>query len=192
MSRWMKENGYSVPFNYRKRPLLYEQVAKYVHEPTVYLEFGVSKGTSFRKWLKLIPDSRNRFYGFDTFTGLPQNWGDTPKGAFSTNGLIPVVHDERAKFIIGLVEKTLPKFQMPKGFETLLVNIDIDLPRPAQFILEWLSSHLVPSMVIMFDEFASLDQGEATAFKMFCEKSKTKWQPIGRTTSWSRVAFVRI
>lgn len=192
MSGWMKENGYPIPFNYRKRPLLYEQVAKYVNEPMIYLEFGVSKGTSFRKWLKLLPNSKSRFYGFNTFTGLPQDWGNTPKGAFSTHGLIPLVHDARAEFIVGLVEETLPRFQIPEGFETLLVNIDTDLPEPAQFILEWLLDHLVPSMVIMFDEFASLDQGEAIAFKTFCKKSGTKWQPIGRTTSWSRVAFIRI
>jgi O-methyltransferase len=72
-----------------------------------YLEFGVYQGHSIRYWLQLNKDINSRFWGFDTFEGLPEagKEGDEiarPGGSFSTSGAIPEVHDNRAVFIKGL------------------------------------------------------------------------------------------
>ena len=42
--------------------------------PLIYCEFGVFKGATIEKWANLNSDERSLFYGFDTFTGLPEDW----------------------------------------------------------------------------------------------------------------------
>ena len=59
-----------------------------------YLEFGVYKGESIIAWTNINSSERSRFFGFDTFEGLPSEWlSDAPKGTFSTNGEIPWIND---------------------------------------------------------------------------------------------------
>jgi len=77
-------------------------------EPITYLEFGVWKGASFKMWLQLNQHAASRFVGFDTFTGLPEDWtARDPKGAFSTSGGAPQIADARGSFVIGLFQETL-------------------------------------------------------------------------------------
>src|SRR5262249_4819019 len=56
----------------------------------LYLEFGVYKGASINRHAALRP--MVRFYGFDSFRGLPETWTmGAPKGAFALNGKLPPV-----------------------------------------------------------------------------------------------------
>ena len=52
-------------------------------QPVDYFEFGVGGGT-FRFWLELNRCHESRFYGFDTFTGLPEERERFGEHAFST------------------------------------------------------------------------------------------------------------
>ena len=50
-------------------------------------EFGVGSGRSLRMTQEILPLDV-AIHGFDTFTGLPQAWGDEPAGAYSTGGMV--------------------------------------------------------------------------------------------------------
>ena len=71
-----------------------------------YIEFGVTGGQSFNWfWNKIY-----RFYGFDTFTDLPEDWGSFKKGMFNNNNKIPQINDARGKFYPGLFQQTVYGF----------------------------------------------------------------------------------
>lgn len=50
-----------------------------------YIEFGVYKGDSIKYVAQQFINPNSEFLGFDSFEGLPEQWGDLPKGTFSTN-----------------------------------------------------------------------------------------------------------
>ena len=126
--------------------------AKAVRIPGLWLEFGVWKGASAEQLLKQAPDV---LYGFDTFTGLPEDWrADFPAGRFSTAGEQPKI--DRLICIAGLIQDTLPPFLMEHTEPCALVHIDTDLYSAAEFILRTLreAGRLVEGTIIMFDEIA--------------------------------------
>ena len=56
------------------------EMYRYVHESCIradavdYLEFGVFQGESIRQWAGLNKHKDSRFFGFDSFEGLPEDW----------------------------------------------------------------------------------------------------------------------
>jgi len=124
--------------------------------PVALLEFGVFEGRSIRFWSTNFIAPETRIHGFDSFTGLPEDWtGKMVKGTFSTGGSTPIVDDPRVDFHRGWIQNTLPPFI--KSFETapgqaLVVHIDVDLYSAALFIISTLW-HYVDSYYIIFDEF---------------------------------------
>jgi hypothetical protein len=63
------------------REEMYEEIAP--TGPIDYLEFGVWEGESILYWAWSNRHDESRFFGFDTFTGLPENWGRSPAGPTS-------------------------------------------------------------------------------------------------------------
>src|SRR5580704_10061871 len=88
----------------QKYPLLENRNAlyEYIHKNHVggsaidYLEFGVFEGESIKKWMELNAHQDSRFFGFDSFEGLPTDWEGLPKGHFATKGEPPKTNDKRA------------------------------------------------------------------------------------------------
>ena len=119
---------------------------------SIFLEFGVYTGNSATG----RRHSRSRFFGFDSFEGLPENWTrNWPKGNFSTDGTIPQIDDERIGFVKGWFQNTLPTFL--NGFvprSRLVVHSDSDLYSSTLFTLATLSRLLIPGTVIIFDDFS--------------------------------------
>jgi hypothetical protein len=76
-----------------------------MNEAFDYLEFGVCEAISFKWWLHSCSNIESCFYGFDTFEGLPENWGLFLKGDMAAN--VPVLDYNRAKFIKGLFQETI-------------------------------------------------------------------------------------
>jgi hypothetical protein len=142
---------------------------------TVYLEFGVFEGETLRWWSAALGSPQARFFGFDSFEGLPERWRGLSAGAFGTDA-IPVIEDERVSLIVGWFEDTLPQFELPP-YDQLIVNIDSDLYTSARTILTWLESRLRPGDLISFDEFADRDH-EMRALFEFLVASQIRVRPL--------------
>ena len=106
-----------------------------------YFQFGVYRGDSIREWSTLSDSPNSRFYGFDTFTGLPEHWfKDFGMGAFDVCGKIPDLIDHSVTFVKGTFQDTLENFL--NGFNRrnrIVVHIDADLYSSTLFVL--LSMH---------------------------------------------------
>jgi O-methyltransferase len=131
--------------------------------PIDYLEFGVANGDSIRHWMHLSTHPESRFFGFDTFEGLPEPWkhvgGSTPIGTFSANGQPPIVENEsRVRFVKGLFQDTIPGFtQAFQPCNQLVLHMDADLYSSTLYVLASLNGLLGPGTIVLFDEFDSFD-----------------------------------
>jgi len=138
-----------------------EQMYDYVHASFVngsaidYLEFGVFRGDSIRHWVKLNAQTNSRFYGFDSFEGLPERWRNgQDRGHFDVGGNIPKIDDPRVNFIKGWFNHTLPPFVqnfVPKN--QMVIHLDADLYGSTMLALLYLSPFMKPGTVLIFDEF---------------------------------------
>lgn len=154
-----------------------------------YLEFGVAEGVSFRWWVEHNRNAGARFYGFDTFTGLPEDWGPFKAGDMSSNNKIPDINDTRVQFYRGLFQQSLPGFLKTFDNSRLnLIHMDADLYSSSLFVLTSLAPYLKKGDVIMFDEFA-VPMHEFLAFKNFTESYYCKLQLIGAANNYHFSAF---
>jgi O-methyltransferase len=161
--------------------------------PITYLEFGVADGETFGWWLKKITHPAARFYGFDTFQGLPEDWGVHKKGAFSNEGKIPVFDDDRCRLYKGLFQDTLQPFLKDfKNFATgqpKLILLDADLYSSTLFVLTTLAPLLQNGDILVFDEFNS-PRHEFRAFKDFTQAyPHIRLKPIAAANNYTFIAF---
>lgn len=198
LSAWRKAhpvNGhndfYQETWDYNRRYDLYEAVSKQEGLDVTaidYFEFGVAGGTSFKWWLQKNGHPASRFYGFDTFEGLPEDWGPFAKGAmaFSLDSLN--IQDGRARFYKGLFQQTLvPFLETYDGGNRRLIHIDSDLFSSAVVVMTQLYRFLRPGDVLLFDEFA-VPQHEFLAFKIFTESFYIDYEVIGAANNYLFVA----
>jgi O-methyltransferase len=123
-----------------------------------YLEFGVHEGHSILHFAQQNESPDSRFFGFDCFTGLPEDWNaDFARGRFDTGGHAPETTDPRVEFVVGMFQDTLPKFL--GSFRTdrqIVVHIDCDLYSSALYCLTKLDAILPPGSILIFDEFGDV------------------------------------
>jgi len=124
-------------------------------EPIDYLEFGVFKGESMRQWLDLNRHPRSRFFGFDSFEGLPEDWRPgQAKGHFDVGGVVPVLDDSRVRFVRGWFEDTVPRFARAFSCDNrLVIHIDADLYSSTMLALIHLGPFMQKGTLLIFDEF---------------------------------------
>jgi hypothetical protein len=161
-----------------------------VDRPINYLEFGVYRGGSIRWWLEHQRNPASCFAGFDTFTGLPEDWtSDKPKGTFSTSGVPPEVGDARCRFLVGLFQDTLVAFLGEVDWQRpTVVHLDADLYSSTLFVLLTVVPRLKAGDVLIFDEFQDyLD--EYRAFENLCAAYSFAYDVIGQNAEYTRVAL---
>ena len=179
-SRWDYGKRYDL-YNY-----LFEQ--EKLNVAINYLEFGVASGQSFNWWMTKNENDESNFYGFDTFTGLPEDFGPYKKGTFNTNS-IPVIKDQRGCFFQGLFQQTLPKFL--KTFDNTkrtVVMMDADLYTATFFTLSSLAPFLKKNDIILFDEFV-VPTHEFMAFQQFVDCYYFDLELIGAASNFYFAAF---
>lgn len=196
LSKWanqhksVKNNDFYSKWDYTKRFRLYQQVIEEQQLQTAinYLEFGVANGESFNWWMTQNTNPESRFYGFDTFTGLPEDFGPYKKGHFNS-GKIPAIKDARGKFYQGLFQQTLPGFL--KSFDNskkTVVMLDADIYTATLFTLTSLAPYLKKGDIILFDEFV-VPTHEFMAYQQFIDSYYFKLELIGVANNYYFAAF---
>jgi len=139
------------------RERIYDHIARTALQPSIdYLEFGVWEGASLRYWAELVPDPASRFYGFDSFGGLPEDWRKgQPKGTFDLGGRAPRFDDPRIVLVPGLFQQTLTPFlDSWKRERQLVVHLDADIYSSTLFVLATLDRVVSTGDLVLFDDFS--------------------------------------
>jgi len=117
----------------------------------LYLEFGVWKGFSINYIARLRP--QQKFYGFDCFKGLPEDWSAFyPKGWMNLDE-IPKV-EKNAELVVGLFNDTLKPFLESHKEKIAYLHLDADLYSSTKYVLFTLAdqNRLQRGTIIEFDE----------------------------------------
>jgi O-methyltransferase len=185
---------YSWKRDYPKRYKLFDIVSdKYGldKKEVLYMEFGVASGSSFFWWMKKNTNPDSAFRGFDTFEGLPEDWGGFKKGAMAFDQ--KEVTDDRAEFIRGIFQVSLhPFIESNKGLlenKSKIIHLDADLFSSTIFVLSQLYPYLKKGDILFFDEF-NVANHEFLAFKIFTESFYVKLEPIGAVNNFYQTAFI--
>jgi O-methyltransferase len=196
-SRWAHENR-KVEYNdfwgkwdYNKRYPLYKWVIdkEGLTQPINYLEFGVATGKSFNWFMEQNVNADSRFYGFDTFDGLPEDWGPFKKGAFSNNNALPLIKDNRGKFYKGLFQQTVPTFlQELDNSKRNVLMMDADLWSATLYALTMFAPLLKKGDIIFFDEFV-VPTHEFKAFIDFTQSHYINLELIAAANNYYFAAF---
>lgn len=199
VSAWINKNRdlpfndfYSPQWDYNKRYGLYEYIfkSKHLDQPITYLEFGVSGGYSFSWWVKTNIHPASRFVGFDTFEGLPEDWGGFKKGAMTTHSQIPEMDDSRVRFIKGLFQDTLQNFL--SSFENMgnrkVILMDADMYTSTLYTLTMIAPYLKKGDIILFDQY-NVPRHEFLAFQNFISSYYLKFDLIGAANNYYFCAF---
>lgn len=184
---------YTARRDYKKRFVLYQNVTDnfgLINKPFDYFEFGVAAGHSFMWWVSRSTHNDCRFFGFDTFEGLPEAWGTFSMSDMAAS--VPVIDDARVKFLKGLFQDTVPVFL--KGFahkegRLKIIHLDADLFSSTLYALTSMAPYLRKGDILIFDEF-NVPNHEFQAFRIFSESYYIKTRLLGAVNNYLQVALI--
>lgn len=166
---------------------LYKKCIDLSDQRGLFLEFGVHKGDSL---VVLSSFTESKFYGFDSFEGLPEDWrapGD--KSIFACD--VPRhVESDKVELVQGWFNDTLPKFVEEHSGPVSFIHIDCDLYSSTKCIFDNLKDRISSGTVLLFDEifgYPGYEEHELKAFEEFLEETKFKVGVIGvgsGATNW--------
>ena len=150
-------------------------------------EFGVYRGETINFIASLLP---GEVHGFDSFEGLPDDWGSRhPKGTFAVSELPQVRANVRLHG--GWFEASLPPFLEEHSGPAALLHLDADLYSSTRTVLELMGDRIVAGTVLQFDEFFNYpgwQAGECKAFQEFCLARGVELRYLGYVGSGGQVA----
>ena len=193
LGKWLKENQNATHLESRN------DLYGYVHtllgnSPILYLEFGVFKGESMKFWSGVNTHAQSRFYGFDTFTGLPDRWhvfgSSFDPGHFDADGRCPEISDQRVTFVKGLFQDTLDNFlEKYEAPSQLIVHCDADLHASTLYVLTRMHHYMIPGTVLIFDDF-SVANHDFKAFLDYVSSYRRKYDVIATAEiAWEKIAL---
>jgi len=165
---FVEKNLTSVPA-VRSRDALLDLVVDAVPRDAtgLYCEFGVFKGETITRMAKRR--SERRFYGFDSFEGLPENWKPgCGKGAFDLRGVMPDV-PPNVELVKGFFQDSLPGFLQQHPEPAALLHIDCDLYSSTKCVLDLFKDRIVSGTVILFDEYFNYPGWMEGEHRAWCE-----------------------
>jgi hypothetical protein len=152
-------------------------------------EFGVFMGGSINHLSKMTTKT---LYGFDSFEGLPERWRDgMGQGVFA----VPKLPKVRKNVILvkGLFDRTIPVFLKQNSGPVGFLHIDSDLYSSAKVVFELLETRLIPTTIIVFDDYFNYpgwEQGEYKAFMDFLTRTGLTCEHIGYNRYEQQVAVI--
>ena len=169
------------------RLLLKEKALQRVALEGAFLEFGVYKGQSLAHMANLV--SPKMVYGFDSFDGLPEDWGVGHAGSSGKKNVeffgkdafraeIPSFEDNVSLYI-GIFEETIDRWMFDHPDLVAYLHIDCDLYSSAKTVLMKLSERITQGTVIVFDEYFGYfewRQGEYKAFQEFVKENNIEYE----------------
>jgi hypothetical protein len=186
------------PYPYfENREELYEYIVSVVGEemPICYLEFGVYEGASLLNWIELNIAEKSEFIGFDSFEGLPEHWikpiGSMKRNAFSTEGKMPVINDNRVSFVKGWFQNTLPIFlDRFSPDKQIIIHCDADIYSSTMYVLCKMDSSIKQGTIIIFDEFSNMLH-EFRAFDDYTSSFGRQYEVLGAAGHFYQQVAIR-
>ena len=158
----------------------------------LFLEFGVYNGASINILSKLKPNKV--FHGFDTFTGLPEDWDMGHKKVEAGHFALEKLPEVEKNVILhkGLFDVTIPEWAKNHKQKISFINIDCDLYSSTKTVLEKLNSQIIKDTMIRFDDllpsplspYPNWLQGEWKALCEWVKKFERQVTPVSR--SWKQ------
>ena len=151
-----------------------------------FYEFGVWRGSSFKYLIKAF----KKGYGFDTFTGIPEDWHDETVGTYSSDGAIPKIHG--GEFIVGEFQDTLIEFFSVSRPKASVINFDADLYSSTLCALRACQNVIDPSTILIFDEFLineNWEEDEYKALTEFCTENNFNYEVLAVSFFTKQVAL---
>jgi len=145
----------------------------------ILIELGVWRGDS----LRIIAQAAAPLlvHGFDSFQGLPLPFDSFPRGAFSTDGQVPVRLPLNVDVHPGWFNLSLASFfyqLQNEHVNVLFVHVDCDCYTSAFEALDVIAPHLVIGSILLFDQYMGYPewkQGEAKAWNEVAHKHQIKF-----------------
>ena len=170
------------------------EMHKYVHEACInaeaidYLEFGVFQGDSMRCWVSLNRHKDSRFFGFDSFEGLPEDWRtEQGRSHFDVGGAVPRMGDPRVRFVKGWFADTIPSFARDFSAKNRLVlHLDADLYGSTMIPLVHFGPFMSAGTLLLFDEFYDRNH-EFQAWMDWLRIRKRKFRIVAETGNYGRI-----
>lgn len=192
LGEWIRKNAAVPQFAGREQMYAFLNERYLSGGPMDFLEFGVFEGASLKEWTGLHGNPQSRFFGFDSFEGLPEDWGRNLKAAaFSLGGQIPALSDPRIQLVKGWFQNSLPGFL--EGFtpqQQLVLHIDSDLHSSAIYVMTRMDHLIRKGTIIIFDEFASALH-EFRALDDYCRAYMRSVTPLAMTSDFAaQAAFI--
>ena len=155
-----------------------------------FYEFGVWRASSFKYLIKVF----KKGYGFDTFTGLPEDWNlgsrIEKKGTYTSDGNVPKI--KGGEFIVGKFEDTLPVFFSESRPIASVINFDADLYSSTICALNFSKSVMDKDTILIFDELIINENWEHDEFKAlneFCSINDYGYEVIAVSFVTKQVAI---
>lgn len=184
--RYWIQHGLNAPLFYNRWKLFDFCIQQFSETNQLgFYEFGVFTGYSFR----YISSHFDHNFGFDTFSGIPEDWHGEKAGTYSSYGKIPDI--ENAEFFAGLFEETLPVFMNETRPKAAIINFDADLYSSTITALNWMEPVITQETILIFDEFLINDHWELDEYKAleeFCKKKACTYQIVAGSMLTKQVA----
>lgn len=146
-------------------------------------EFGVWNGYSINRFAE---KSAEIVYGFDSFTGLKEDWTGTAlgQGTFDLEGKLPRVR-KNVELCKGWFHETLPPFLTSHGGDFSFIHVDCDTYEATATVLSLVGPRIRKGTVIVFDEYFGYrgwKHGEFKAWKEFASRNQIQYEYLAFST----------